>query len=277
MDPENPGANDSASDSASDSPAENLNQDAELDNQGAEDAEDQDDDQAGDGEEDDEDSDDADGDGGDDDDSKLPFHKHPRWIKQQQENKRLKDELAKARNGEGQDKPTQVKPKSQPIDTSNVSKMFEGLPERKMKDKYTDWNEAYKDFRTNLMADLLDLRGKQKDGDEALVNQYDSQLNSIKKQLGDERFKGFVSFAHEALAKHSDASLEFLYDWYSKNAPKTQTQAKPKLNKPVSKVNKSGAASQGGAGSSEEAPDADYLRNHSFGDILQDQMNKAKK
>lgn len=257
-------------DSTAASQADESNQGAEFDNSDSDYAEDQGDDQASDSEGGDEDSGEAGDDSDADDNSKLPFHKHPRWIKQQQEVKRLREENARLMSG-GKE-PKETKPAN--ADLGSVEKIFEGLPERKLKDKYTNWNEAYKDIRNAVIADLIDVRSKQKEGDEALVRQYDSQLASIRKDLGQERFQDFVTFAHTALEKHPDASLAFLYNWFANNAPKAQ--GKPAANKPVSKVNKSGTAASG-AGSSDGVPPADYLRGKSMQDIMDEQMRKAKK
>ncbi len=183
-----------------------------------------------------------------------PFHKHPAWIARSQKIKEAKAEAAqyKAELEELKKGTQKVEPEKPRSEMTQAEKdYFDGIESKLSKSDYSDYNEFYKDVTSQMYKDLVaaNNRDKQaaKEAEEAKQTEIQSQLDSIKEEIGDEAYPEFETYANALVAKAEEVGrvldlnsiyVAYLNSGYQKKEEVSEDQPTPEPKVP-SKVSKS--------------------------------------
>lgn len=202
---------------------------------------------------------------GDEEQEKLtPFHKHPEFIKRNNEIKRLKQELEAYQKG-GQPTSNQQQAITQPSNEPVIESIVSQLPERQFKPEYTSAAEFYKDVRKHMLADLTEVNTITSRAREQSETETKALLAGFQSELGED-YEGFIDFADDWYKSGDEdkvsTSMKSLYKMYIARL-NVEKQQSPKAAKPVSKVSKStlGVVADG-------APTIKTVRNMDWSEVI---------
>jgi len=201
--------------------------------------------------------------GEDEGESKMePLHKHERFRQVIKQNRQLRKENEALKKS---------KATTSPI-TDDFDAMFEGGPEHTFKapKEYESIDEIYSDIRKAFFSDMAFYRDKDSQERSAAAEAFQSQLDSIQDDLGDDSaYQSFLGFLETAMKKFPTVDVDSAFDiWLENYSPRSQEPEgeKPKKRSKINKSNKKTSAKRKG-------PSMEYLRNNDFDTIVQDLMD----
>lgn len=206
-------------------------------------------------------------------DKDEPLHKNPRFKEVIRQNREMRKKLADLEKGKEQTREPEKSEPSKQTKSDFYDRMFEGSPDPEFRPakEYKDIGDLYRDIRRQFLADMDFVRQSDESARSKATAEFESQLGSIKEDLGDDAaFDSFASFLEQVIQKHPTADVDMVFDlWlerYEGGEGKPEDDKSKDQQRKPSKVNKSNKPPVAKG----KKPSYEYIRSRSMDDIIAD-------